>query len=131
MLIYLASALSNRTLNAQLSDLITSMGYECFLPQRDAPQETVGAVTAKVNADAIKKSDVVLVVSQGLGIDTSWEAGYATALGKETILLCANSHSVEKHYMVFHSSSRIVQFSTRSDLRSKLSKALHSCAELL
>ena len=101
----------------EIAELATSMGHECFLPQRDALQECNKKVTAEMNVEAIKRADSILTVGRNLGADTAWEVGFAKALGKPILLLHTKQDAVETNLMVMSSINGAIQLSAYSDLK--------------
>jgi nucleoside 2-deoxyribosyltransferase len=119
LLVYLASSLQNWDLNENLAEIISDLGHTCFLPQRDAPQKGRADETAKINVRAIEEADIVLLVGQHLGSDTAWEAGFARALNKRTILLSAQGEPVERSLMVVCAVDKLIPLSSYAEVRTR------------
>jgi len=89
-MIYLAGPLFTMAeikFNENLSEALTKRGYEIYLPQRECSLCTENDDIYNVCIEGIKKSDIILAVLDGTDADsgTSFEAGYALALGKKII----------------------------------------------
>src|SRR5687767_4374384 len=76
--VYLASALSNADLNMAVARALTARSWNCFLPQRDAPNDGGDSAIAAANIAGLLGADVVLVLGYNMGRDTAWEVGFAT-----------------------------------------------------
>ncbi|HWA90239.1 MAG TPA: nucleoside 2-deoxyribosyltransferase [Rhizomicrobium sp.] len=110
MRIYLASPLSNAILNADLARRLEARGWDCFLPQRDAVQSDAKNNVVARNIKAIQSADLIVLVTEGLGIDTAWEVGFATALGKPVIMLEDKNDAIRRSHMIrIGSSGHIVR----------------------
>ena len=114
--IYIASSLKNSEFNLSLERVLTRLGHNCFLPQRDAllptdalDSENSGKLISERNIDGIMGADVILVVGKDAGNDTSWEAGFAKALSKPTILLCSKKDRVRKDLMIYFASDTVLE----------------------
>jgi nucleoside 2-deoxyribosyltransferase len=90
--VYLASALSNADINRHVAYGISILGIDCYLPQDD-PVNTSGnrnsELIAERNRTEIEKRDFLIAVYRNIGLDTSWELGYAAGLKKRCFLLCS------------------------------------------
>jgi hypothetical protein len=106
--VYLASALSNSVLNAQLAHALESHAWLCFLPQRDAPASDAGQDIATANMQAILGSDLVVALGYRMGKDTAWEVGFAVGRGIPVVLVCSRTELAALDLMVFHSGAAIV-----------------------
>ena len=124
--VYLASSLKNYTINHRITRILESKGISCFLPQRDALESTLKNTSnnnhvlagrvKEANVTGIKNANIVLIIARNLGSDTAWECGFATALGKRTILLKTQHDTIEDVYMLYNSVDKIIEirsFSTK------------------
>lgn len=55
------------------------------------------------NIKGLQEATLVLVVARNAGNDTSWEVGFAKALGKKIVLLYAEEDIPQRHPMLWHS----------------------------
>ena len=111
--VYLASALSNSELNCRIAKGISKLGCYCYLPQDDPLNKTLkkdGNAIAVRNRVQIKKCDYLIAVSQKMGLDTSWEVGYAHGLGKPCLLICsmANVDDAQSSAMSYYSVNAVI-----------------------
>lgn len=119
--VYLASSLKNYELNSKLHKVLESKGIECFLPQKDALEESLrnsgngnhetSSRVRNLNVEGIKRSDIVLAVAKHLGADSAWECGFATGLGKPLILIRSPDDRIEEVYMLFNSVDYLIEVS--------------------
>lgn len=93
--IYLAAPLfsdGERAYNREVAELLRKNYFEVFLPQETSEDPETrnpgeqGRIFS-VNLNALKAADMVVAVIDGADADsgTSWEMGYASALGKKVI----------------------------------------------
>ena len=106
--VYLASALSNFELNRRVALAISSLGYVCYLPQDESfnrEGQTAGEIIAKRNKEELDKCDCAIAVFRSMGLDTSWEIGYASGLQKPCFLICTieSAEEARRSPMPFHS----------------------------
>ncbi len=89
--VYLAAPLFSEAeldFNRKLRDQIKAAGFKVFLPQEDSnnikDEKTRQKIIFSKNEAAIKNSDIIIAVIDGIDIDsgTAWEIGYAYARGK-------------------------------------------------
>lgn len=117
--VYLASSLKNYELNYTVFRILESKGISCFLPQRDALEESLKSVSENNHRTAIKireanikgivDADIVLAIAKHLGTDSSWECGFATGLDKPIILIRTLRDSIEDVYMLFNSVNHVIE----------------------
>jgi nucleoside 2-deoxyribosyltransferase len=117
MLIYLASPHRNQEINYALYIFLLKCGYDCFLPEKDTPQNA-DKLTVDSNIQAIRKADIVLAVGKNIGNDTAWEVGFSKGLEKPVILLCQESdrHNLGRHLMTIFSVDQIVYLDSYDNL---------------
>jgi nucleoside 2-deoxyribosyltransferase/predicted secreted protein len=93
--IYLAAPLfsdAERTYNLSVAGLLRDNFFEVFLPQESCDDsetrniEDIGQIFT-ANLNALKTADMLVAIVDGADADsgTSWEMGYASALGKKVI----------------------------------------------
>ncbi len=92
--VYLAAPLftgAELDFNRKLRDEIKKAGFNVFLPQEDSNNIKDEKKRQKIifdkNLAAIDKADILVAVIDGADVDsgTSWEIGYAYALGKPVL----------------------------------------------
>jgi nucleoside 2-deoxyribosyltransferase len=92
--VYLASALSNADLNSRIARSVALLGHHTYLPQDDPVNKSEGVPGESIaarNREQIERCDCLIAVYHKMGLDTSWEIGYARGLQKPCLLLCAGS----------------------------------------
>lgn len=77
---------------------LISMGLEVFSPYHDVGRGSAEDVVSK-DLEAIKTSDLMLAVGDGLDSGTMYEIGYARALGKPVIMYSENETAEDKKMM--------------------------------
>lgn len=132
--VYLASSLKNYRLNHVIYRILESKGTSCFLPQRDALEESlknagknnheVASKIRNANVNGIESADVVLVIAKNIGADSTWECGFAAGLGKLVILIRTPKDPVEDVYMLFNSVNHIIE--VRRYYTKELERAINS-----
>ncbi len=93
MKIYLAGPLctiQNRNFLEKIDKICKDLGFDTFLPHRDAGlYKNVKdiKIISKRDIEELYKCDILIGILDGIcvGAGTSWEMGYAQALGKEVI----------------------------------------------
>ncbi len=89
--VYLAASLfsgAELDFNRKLRDEIKRAGFDVFLPQEDSnnikDKKNRQKIIFDKNLAAIDRADILVAVVDGADVDsgTSWEIGYAYALGK-------------------------------------------------
>ncbi len=92
--VYLAAPLfsgAELDFNRKLRDEIKKAGFNVFLPQEDSnnikDEKNRQRIIFDKNLAAIDKADILVAVIDGADVDsgTSWEIGYAYALGKPVL----------------------------------------------
>lgn len=92
--VYLAAPLftgAELDFNRKLRDEIKKAGFDVFLPQEDSnnikDEKNRQKIIFNKNLVAIDKADILVSVVDGADVDsgTSWEIGYAYALGKPVL----------------------------------------------
>lgn len=92
--VYLAAPLfsgAELDFNRKLRDEIKKAGFNVFLPQEDSnnikDEKNRQKIIFDKNLAAIDKADILVAVVDGADVDsgTSWEIGYAYALGKPVL----------------------------------------------
>ncbi len=92
--VYLAAPLfsgAELDFNRKLRDEIKTAGFNVFLPQEDSnnikDEKNRQKIIFDKNLAAIDKADILVAVVDGADVDsgTSWEIGYAYALGKPVL----------------------------------------------
>jgi nucleoside 2-deoxyribosyltransferase len=92
--VYLAAPLftgAELDFNRKLRDEIEKAGFDVFLPQEDSnnikDKKNRQKIIFDKNLAAIDKADILVAVVDGADVDsgTSWEIGYAYALGKPVL----------------------------------------------
>ncbi len=92
--VYLAAPLftgAELDFNRKLRDEIKKAGFDVFLPQEDSnnikDEKNRQKIIFNKNLAAIDKADILVSVVDGADVDsgTSWEIGYAYALGKPVL----------------------------------------------
>jgi nucleoside 2-deoxyribosyltransferase len=92
--VYLAAPLftgAELDFNRKLRDEIKKAGFDVFLPQEDSnnikDEKNRQKIIFDKNLAAIDKADILIAVVDGADVDsgTSWEIGYAYALGKPVL----------------------------------------------
>jgi nucleoside 2-deoxyribosyltransferase len=111
---YIASALSNADLNADVTQALVTHSWRCFLPQRDAPTSGDGGETAAANIRGLLEADIVLALGYNMGRDTAWEVGFAAGHGIPVVLVHSSAGTPERDIMVFHSAAAILRVSTET-----------------
>jgi len=119
--VYLAAPLfseAERTYNASIAGLLRNNLFDVFLPQETGDDSETRNKEGQVkifadNVSALKNSDILTAVIDGADADsgTSWEMGYASALGKKIIALRTDfrrSGSHEKVNLMLEESSTVV-----------------------
>ena len=93
MRIYIAGPLcekENREFLEKIDDLCNELGFETFLPHRDAglysSQDNIKELSDR-DVEELHKCEVLIGVLDGIcvGAGTAWEMGYFEALGKKVI----------------------------------------------
>lgn len=97
MKVYIAASLFSvreRLFLSRLADFLVKQGFNVYLPHRDSGliESNLDMMSKTVfikNIEGIKESDLIIALVNGPEIDsgTSWEIGYAYALGKEIICI--------------------------------------------
>lgn len=90
--IYLAGPFFNmaqRWLINQFRDNLLAFGFDVFSPYHDVGFG-VPEVVAPLDVNAIKKTDILLAIIDGLDSGTMFEIGYARAIGIPVIAFCEN-----------------------------------------
>lgn len=82
-------------LNREIKAAVESAGFECILPQDILPPgPDVDSVRVfESNVEAVRRSDCVLSILDSPGEGVMFELGFATALGKPTILFRSDRQS--------------------------------------
>lgn len=97
MRVYLASAKTHHELDDFIASAVEAQGHTCVRPPRHPDERQGAAVRARANADAICRSDVVVLVGPDIDTDVAWRSGYARALGKRIVLLCTRYETTCDH----------------------------------
>lgn len=92
MLVYFAAPLftsAEREWNAMLAGKLRDRGIDVYLPQDEEPREKAAKAIFDSNVFGLNRAGVVVAVVDGSDPDsgTSWEVGYAHALGKPIVLV--------------------------------------------
>jgi len=119
--VYLAAPLfseAERNYNLSIAGLLRKNFFDVFLPQEtgDDSETRNKEEQSRIFADnltALKNSDILIAIIDGADADsgTSWEMGYASALGKKVIALRTDfrrSSSHEKVNLMLEESSTVV-----------------------
>jgi nucleoside 2-deoxyribosyltransferase/predicted secreted protein len=124
--VYLAAPLfseAERNYNLTIAGLLRKNLFDVFLPQETGDDSETRSKEGQVkifadNVSALKNSDILIAIIDGADADsgTSWEMGYAFALGKKVIALRTDfrrSGSHEKVNLMLEESSTVVNSSEK------------------
>ncbi|MCK9593226.1 MAG: nucleoside 2-deoxyribosyltransferase [Methanoregula sp.] len=119
--VYLAAPLfseAERNYNLSIAGLLRKNFFDVFLPQENGDDSETRTKEEQVriftdNLKALKNTDILVSIIDGADADsgTSWEMGYASALGKEVIALRTDfrrSSSHEKVNLMLEESATVV-----------------------
>jgi len=108
--VYLAAPLfseAERNYNLSVAGLVREHLFDVFLPQETGDDSASRIKEDQVrifsdNLRALKNADIIVAVIDGADADsgTSWEMGYASALGKPIIALRTDFRSAGSHEKV-------------------------------
>ncbi len=131
MKVYIAGPLceeENRKFLENIDRICKEMGFETFLPHRDAGlyrnQEDIERISQR-DVEELHQCDLLIGVLNGIcvGAGTAWEMGYAQAIGKKVIGLKTDrklTESISDISVIIAGSVKIVE--SIEELRKELEK---------